>query len=350
MNDGMRRRLQAYYESRFPASEQPKVGEVNNVTGGWEHEMYAFDVERLVAADRRREALVLRIYSGDSAYERAEREFHGMKLLYDAGYPVPRVHVLERASTPVGKPFVIMESVDGQLLGRLVLDAPESKGQEFRALFIDLLVRLHSMDWRPFANYGVDYEALGPYAFADHYLVEAQDTLRHHSLPGFLPVVEWLRARRDAVPCVRPSVVHRDFHFNNILLRADGSSAVIDWTGLHVSDPRIDLAWTSLLVRTHVSVQRRDYLLQEYERRTGAKIEHLEWFEALACLWRLRDVLLVLSGRTEDLGFRAGTPTLIKQEMGAIRRVYDLLLERTAIRVPEVERLFASESGAIAST
>jgi len=35
---------------------------------------------------------------------------------------------------------------------------------------------------------------------------------------------------------------------------------------------------------------------------------------------------------------------MMKQQIGAIERVYDLLRERTGIRVGEVERLFASFS------
>jgi len=32
--------------------------------------------------------------------------------------------------------------------------------------------------------------------------------------------------------------------------------------------------------------------------------------------------------------------TLIRQQMPAHRRVYDLLLERTGIQIPEIERMF----------
>ena len=49
---------------------------------------------------------------------------------------------------------------------------------------------------------------------------------------------------------------------------------------------------------------------------------------------------MVLSGNAEQVGMRSDTASLIKEQIGAIRKVYDLLLERTGIDVPEIEALF----------
>jgi aminoglycoside phosphotransferase (APT) family kinase protein len=85
-------------------------------------------------------------------------------------------------------------------------------------------------------------------------LRRAHAALVQFALRGFLPIVAWLEERREAVPCLQPSLVHGDFHPNNILLREDGSAVVIDWAGLQASDARFDLAWTLLLVSTRSSV------------------------------------------------------------------------------------------------
>lgn len=162
--------------------------------------------------------------------------------------------------------------------------------------------------------------------------------------PGFLPVLEWLEARRDQVPCLRPSPIHWDFHPGNVLLRDDGSMVVIDWTGPDVSDSRFDLAWTLLLVSTHEDTKWRDLVLQEYERLVGTKVEQIEYFDVAACARRLLSVVISLSEGPEKLGMRPEAVAMMKQQMGAIEGVYDLLLERTGIRVAEVERLFASLS------
>ena len=42
------------------------------------------------------------------------------------------------------------------------------------------------------------------------------------------------------------------------------------------------------------------------------------------------------------LGMRPAAVAMMRRRMGAIKRVYDLLLERTGIRVPVVEEMLAS--------
>ena len=336
--------LQAYCRRRFPSRQQLQVKDFLSVTAGWENEVYAFDLEYGSPQERQREALILRIYPGDYADRKSQHEFHSMRKLHRAGYPVPYVHILERSDSPFGKPFVVMERIQGQVMSALLTALPEADRGQLRALFCRLLVWLHSLDWRPFTEEGVSYEAQGPYVFVDAYLAGEREVLKESLLSGFSPVLEWLEKRREDVPCFEPSVMHGDFHASNLLVREDGSVAVIDWTGCHVSDPRMDLALTLLAVRAFGSEDRRKYYLREYERLVGAKVQQIEWFETLACLWRLRTVLVSLSKGPDKLGWRPDAASAIRQHMGAIEQMYDVLMERTAVRVPAIESLFASMS------
>ena len=322
--------------------EDVKVSELTSISEGWESEMYSFDVEYGPAGERKREELVLRIYPGDDAHAKSAREFHGMRQLYEAGYPVPQVLVLERADSPLGKPFVIMERIAGQVLWPLLFGSSGKEQQRLLTLFCDRFVQLHALDWRPFVDGADRYEMEGPHVFVDQWLDTGREFLARSPMPGFLPVVEWLEKRRDGVPCLRPSVVHLDFHPGNVLLRGDGSAVVVDWTQLAVSDPRFDLAWTLLLVGTHEDARWRDPILQEYERLARVRVEQIEYFDVVACVKRLVSVAISLSDGPERLGMRPEAVSLMKRQMGAIRKVYDLLLERTGIKVPEIEDLLAT--------
>lgn len=94
------------------------------ISNGWESDVYSFVLQHGVGSHYwRREELVLRIYSGDFAYYKSAHEFHAMVRLAQAGYPVPRVLLLERECSPFGKPFVIMEKVAGQLMWPLLFRA-----------------------------------------------------------------------------------------------------------------------------------------------------------------------------------------------------------------------------------
>jgi aminoglycoside phosphotransferase (APT) family kinase protein len=342
MSDSMRDSLQSYCRQRFPDRRHLQVKDFLRVTAGWENEVYAFDLEYGAPHERQREELILRIYPGDHADRKSQHEFDSMRKLHKAGYPVPYVHMLERADSPFGKPCVIMERIQGQVMSALLAALPEADREPLRALFCRHLVWLHNLDWRPFAEEGADYKEQGPYVFVDAYLAGEREVLKDSLLSDFLPVLEWLERRREDVPCVEPSVMHGDFHVSNLLVRENGSVAVIDWTGCQVSDPRMDLALTLLAARGFGTKDRRNYYLREYERLVGGKVEHIEWFETLACLWRLRTVLAALSKGPEKLGWRPDADGTIRQQMGAVRQMYDVLLERTNAHVPQIESLLAS--------
>ena len=123
MNKDMQSQLHDYYSRTFPNRSGMRITDLTSISAGWESDMYSFDVEYGPAGKRQREELILRIYPGDDAHEKSAREFHGMSQLYEAGYPVPQVLVLERENSPFDKPFVIMERIKGQMLWPLLLMA-----------------------------------------------------------------------------------------------------------------------------------------------------------------------------------------------------------------------------------
>jgi aminoglycoside phosphotransferase (APT) family kinase protein len=352
MSDDLQSRLASYYVRAFPAKQGVRVTALAHISYGWESDMYSFTVESGPAGAHQREDLILRIYSGDDAQAKSAREYRGMGLLHRAGYPVPQVLVLEREDSPFGRPFVVMERIQGRQLWPVWFGSPGEKQKEFLTLFCALFVQLHSLEWRPFAH--VQHQPAGPhvaphdmqdpYALVDRELGRMRPHLERFPVAGFLPNIEWLMERRDLVPCERPSVVHWDYHPANILLRDDGSAVVVDWTQVDVSDARFDLAWTLLLVSTYEDAVWHGRILREYERLASAQVEQLAFFEVFACLKRLYSVAASLRYGPETLGMRPGAETMMVQQMGALARVYNLLLDRTGLEVPEIEELLAQSS------
>ena len=340
MTNGMSGVLQDYLQQAVPDWQGVQVENLLALGAGWESELYAFTVEHGPAGNRLREALVLRVYPGDEGGVKAVHEFRSMSRLHQAGYPVPKVLLLEREDSPFGRPFTIMEHIQGQVMASLLFGPPGAQQQQLLTLFCELFVRLHRLDWQPFVGGAMVDEVKDPYFFVDRWLSRARDDLARFHQVSLLPIVEWLEERREVLPCRRPSPVHQDFHPENILLRDDGSAVVIDWTSFDVSDPRIDLAWTLMLAHSYLGPEWRNGILYEYERLAGAKVEQIELFEVCACGRRLFDISVSLAEGAEKLGMRPGAVAMMKQQMGAAQRVYDLLVERTGIRITELERLF----------
>jgi aminoglycoside phosphotransferase (APT) family kinase protein len=132
-----------------------------------------------------------------------------------------------------------------------------------------------------------------------------------------------------------------DYHPYNILLRSDGAAFVIDWTSAQVSDYRLDLAWTLLLMSTYGNPEVRDLVLREYERIAGHEAEQIEFFEAAACLRRLVTIHISLSAGAEKLGMRAGAEAMMA-DVDHITSVYAVLRERTGIRITKIEELLST--------
>ena len=93
---------------------------------------------------------------------------------------------------------------------------------------------------------------------------------------------------------VEPRLVHGDFRMGNLMLDADGITAVLDWELAHCGDPIEDLAWlcTPSWRFGHYQMEAggfdtADNLIAAYQRQTGQKINRsrFDWWLIYNTLW-----------------------------------------------------------------
>ena len=353
LEDEIQSRLLNFYERKFPSRENTHIYSLTKITDGWENEVYSFTIGYEEATKRKHEDLILRIYPGNDAPQKSAKEFNAMKKLHEVGFPVPEVFLLELNSSPFGKPFVIMEMIDGRSMGDVFDDSPEEKKQELITLFCKIFVNIHTLDWRPFVQDTSIFEIGDTYMFINRWLSKAQRHLDDFQANEFAPALDWLKKRRLDVPCERLSMTHGDYHPYNVLLRSDGAAFVIDWGNIEVADFRSDLAWTLLLTSTYGNPETREIILSEYERVAGDKIEavhevtarsQIEYFEVMAILRRLFSISVSLSDGASKLGMRPGAEAMMKQNIDHLKNVYELLIDRTGIAIPKIEALLETLS------
>lgn len=336
--------LQAFLETALPDRSGTEVTGFHEISSGWESDVYAFDLRSDAQQGSEPEALVLRVYPGVDALEKSEREFKALRRLHRTGYPVPEVLLLVQAPSPFGRPFLIMERAPGHGMWHETFNGPEARQRARFQLFCQLFVALHRIDWRRLVDKGdISFES-DPYVFVDRFLALFRTYIERFQQPGYEPVLAWLAARRDAVPCDRPTGIHWDFHPENILLAEDGSVTVIDWTGFEVSDPRFDLAWTMTLVGSQEGEGVRRRILEAYASIAGHQIEEIAFFEVVAAARRLASVTISLAAGAEQLGMRQGAETMMLRHRGPLSKVYARLQTLTGIRVPEVDQLLQGVS------
>ena len=334
--NGQKQILEHYIKEKFRDLEALSITSLEKLRDGWESDNYLLNIE-YGGIPRDRINWVWRIYSGAGSQAKARREFNSMERLLGTGYPVPRVFLLETERSPVERPFIIMEYISGEVMWDLLDKVTAERKAHLIDQFCRLFVQLHVLDWKQFDDHlpGDD-----PSFFIDRWLNEARGVLRNFPEVDGPPFLEWVAARRDLLACTRPSPVHQDFHPGNILIKADDSVMVIDWTNFAVTDYRFDLAWTLVLAHAHGRPGLRDQIFQGYQCHAGKPVEQIEAFEAIACARRLLDLTVSLTQGAERMGMSVQATQAMRASMDSHRRVYRLFIERTGLRMEIFDNLF----------
>ncbi len=322
--------IQHYLSTHTAGWTDIAVTAVDVIGQGWESEILSLACELPTGPLD----LVLRMYTGSGGSEKAAVEGVGLPKLFAAGYPVPQVFHAETSPKPLGLPFIIMERVPGTELWQY-LDL--STGQAARTLeveFIDLMVELHQVPSTPFDP---EDQPADPH----HFIRRTLDTWREVAAAAGPADIEhalsWFEQEIPRVEPLSPCVTHNDFHPGNIMRDDTGQMTVIDWTGLAVTDPRFDLAWTLLLRETYGAPGASDRERKRYASQLP--IPDLEFFEAASRLRRLFSLIVSLTAGPEALGMRAGAETQMRQELQQSAGSYKRFTDITSLRLPSYEEL-----------
>ncbi len=233
------------------------------------------------------------------------REYAVLSGLAGVGFPVPRPLVLCDDATVTGAPFVLMEYVDGRVIGD-ARDAAALRADEASDLsrhLVETLARLHAVD--------VGAAGLDGFGRPEGYLArqvrrwaQQWERTKTRDLDTIPQLISILDERIEALPRNLPwSVVHGDFRLDNVILgRYDTTvRAVVDWEMSTLGDPVADLAvmlvyWSRPgdRLRRRVGVSSgvtngpgfwdRSALVGTYVEVSGRDVSHLETCIGLACL------------------------------------------------------------------
>jgi aminoglycoside phosphotransferase (APT) family kinase protein len=327
--------LSDYLRNRFAGRQSLMVSEFHDITSGWETHIYSFNLKWISGEGSEQEDLVARVYARGTC-EKAQQESTVMKQLLKIGYPVPRIHITETDESILGQPFIIMDRINGATLEDLI-SLPGADISKWVNVFSHLFVDLHNLDWTRFVSNPDGFPKDDPYFIIKSTLANYRDLLDRYGHSELLPIFEWLKDHANRVPCSKPSFTHGDFHPMNILIDENEKPYVIDWGASMIRDFRADLAWTLLLTRAYSTQENRDTILDGYQRASGATVKDIDYFEVLAILRRLFDVSVSLNSGATSRGMRDGAIELMKEQMGHVSVVYELLGELTGIRIPKVE-------------
>lgn len=243
--DDLRTHLTTFIAGNVNASV--RVTALQPIPGGASRETWALDIEVDSGDLAGHHALILRMDQATSmnpeALERSD-EFALLQVAYEAGVRVPRPRWLDATGATLGRPFLLMDRVDGESIGPRVVRRPEfAKARAYLAQqMAEQLACIHAID---------------PIVSDLHFLPRPAEgySPARHAIDGVRQQLDQLGIRRPAlefglrwlgqhVPAHEERLlIHGDFRIGNIIIGSDELHAVIDWEFAHIGDPHEDLAW-----------------------------------------------------------------------------------------------------------
>jgi aminoglycoside phosphotransferase (APT) family kinase protein len=215
---------------------------------------------------------------------KTRREFEVLRVAFGLGVRCPEPFAVGLCES--GEDYLVMSRIAGDSNPRQLLTG--ERFVEARAQMIGQLAENLAIIHRilPSDVTGVP-RMVGPAPGEDPlaYHRRATEELYRSNLLNPHPAIEWafrwldreIRGldRTERPPCV----VHGDFRHGNMLYDESGLTAVLDWEGVHISEPEEDLAWFCTRVwRFGVNdleaggIALREDWLEAYERASGTSV------------------------------------------------------------------------------
>jgi aminoglycoside phosphotransferase (APT) family kinase protein len=320
----------AEIQRRLTAYLGTQVAHIRVLASGWETSIFEFSVAAPCPRDHDLPAgqpLVLRCYQGSVAADKGIREWAIMRLLVDVNYPLPRPYLFERDEEPLGAPFLIMERVAGRPL--FSVSAFPQAFKTFSLGFIGFVraqVRLHSL--------GIDGQ-IG--------IDQVPQAYVRPNLPNTLPLLERLfriiegrieegplPGLRDALACIRrraarfspapATLVHMDYHPQNVMVSGLRVTGVLDWVNADYGDRYLCAATTAVILST--SAMEDPYWMDDnpagnglralfaalylplYHAAAPMELERFRYAQGVAALLRLSMFGMMRVRGPESVGFR----------------------------------------------
>ena len=271
------------------------LGDAELIAGGTQNILVRFS-----RADR---SYVLRrppVNKRANSDETMRREARVLAALANSVVPHPGLIASEPDPEMLGAAFYLMEPIAG-FNATLGLPAPFDTDlgwqRDMGLAMPDALAALASVD-----HVAVDLADLGRFdGWAERQVGRWRRQLDSYSdldgyngpdIPGVDAVGEWLAARlpTDA----QPGLIHGDYHFANVLIRADrpAVAAIVDWELVTIGDPLLDLGhllatWPQ---RDTVGISvmadglpTHEEVIARYAKQTTRSLDGLLWYRVLAC-------------------------------------------------------------------
>jgi len=272
---------------RLQTADDVRVEGLDRVDFGHSAEMLTFTI-----VGRNRTDVVLRLRPRPPAllepYD-LPRQFRILSALGDTAVRAPKVLWLEESGDVLGRPFLLMQRVPGDVYEmHAPQDATDAGIRRMCEGMAEQLAAVHTVD---LAATGLDWlEGLA--SGRDHldreiaHWAQEMRRVQRGPLPALERLLGELRASKPE-QYAGITLVHGDAKPGNFAFVGDEVSAVFDWELTGVGDPLTDLGWMELLwmqpvgITSHPAAISIDEFLAHYQAASGIIPQNRPWYRAL---------------------------------------------------------------------
>ncbi len=252
--------------------------------------------------------VMIRFFRGRNAHSDAAEEADALRELCRTSYPVPELYLL--VDDTGEEPFTVMQRLPGETLTQVARTNPDRI-----SYWLDkashLLLRLHGIRWQD--GYNTLKPVLAPLDYADRQVRWWSNQAATLHAADLVPAFDWLRANLyQTRASTQQTLVHGDFHPDNILVEGDKITGVLDWDSVTIADPAVDVAWTRLPLTVEANADVGDLFTQAYMRRNPAVGKTLPFWEMFAVCRRLTTIAAVKAGQSERMAIWSDAPDLAR--------------------------------------
>jgi aminoglycoside phosphotransferase (APT) family kinase protein len=236
-----------YMQAQMPEASDLSVSGLTRIHGGASRETYRLRLAYKEDGQSFDKGLILRRDPVGSLID-TERalEFTAYQAYEGSSVPVPAALYLEEDLEWMGRPFFVMELIEGCDVAQPFSESPYTdKAEKFAEQFFGILGSIAAKDISNTAlEKFVEVPALdGCWEKELSHWEKVLDEDELEPQPIARAAIRHLR-RNPPPPAQRLSVVHGDYRSGNFLYDSDGKiQGILDWEMVHIGDPFEDLAW-----------------------------------------------------------------------------------------------------------
>ena len=286
------------------------VGELTTPGGtGVANETVLFDLRR---GDGTSEGYVARLATPDPLYLDFDLAVHHRMYETMAAFPqVPTPAVLPYEPDPAvaGRPFFVMERVDGLVptdnpswaAEGFIVDATPDQRRQLWEQTVDILCALHQLPTEPFGFLRTGATESGTGDLLEYWIRSRRWAERDGPAPLVEAAEEWLLANEPR----HTGLSWGDSRLPNVIYRDRVPVAILDWDLVSLGGAQADLAWWMIMDpqagNPLEGIGSHDDLVDRWETTTGETASDLHWYLVFGA-YRLAAIFTKLFTMMADAG------------------------------------------------